>query len=112
MSKYFKIVLGVLIISIASSILFLYFFNKPFIDMAHSKADFVFSAQVILNDFQENEDSANKKYVDRILQVSGEIVEISINKKSGIITLKDVNSTSSIICHMLPKDFLNIDKFK
>ena len=49
MSKYFKIVLGVLIITIASSVLVRYLFNKPFIDMANSKADFVFSGQVILN---------------------------------------------------------------
>ena len=87
-------------------------YNKPFVDVENSNAKLVVSAQELLNDFQEDENRANKKYVDNIIQIKGVIAEISIARGNSVITLKDSNGLSSIICHMGPENNLNVLKFK
>jgi hypothetical protein len=51
-----------------------YLFNKKVPTLDHTKTDFVISANDLFNEFETNEELANMKYVDRILEVSGEII--------------------------------------
>ncbi|REE83122.1 putative nucleic acid binding protein [Lutibacter oceani] len=111
-TKYFKILLAGLTLIIIGLFFVINLYNKPFKDVKNSKAEFVISAQELINDFQVDENLANKKYVDKLIQVKGEIVDISITKGNSSITLKDINGFSSIICHMLPEDNLNSLKLK
>ncbi len=111
-TKNFKILLIGLTLIIISLLFILNLYNKPFRDIKNSNAEFVVSAQELLSDYQADENLANKKYVDKLIQIKGEIVDISIAKGNSIITLKDINGFSSIICHMLPEDNLNSLKLK
>ncbi len=111
-TKIFKILLTVLSLIIISLLFVIYLYNKPFIDVNNSKANLVVTAQELLNDYREDENLANKKYVDNIIEVKGEIAEISVVRGNSIITLKDANGLSSIICHMGPENNLNVLKLK
>ena len=103
------IVLSLIIISL---LFVLNLYNKPFINVNNSKANLKVTAQELLNDYHEDENLANKKYVDNIIEVKGEIAEISISRGNSIITLKDSNGLSSIKCHMGPENNLNVLKLR
>lgn len=111
-TSYFKILIISLIVIIIGLFIALNLYNKPFINVSKSSPDIIVNSQVLLNDYQEDEVLANKKYVDRLIQVTGVIIEISIEQGVTIITLKDFNGLSTIICHMLPEDNLKVLKFE
>lgn len=108
----FKILIGIFFIVISSLFLLLKYYNKPHKDIRNLKADYVLNAQYLLNEFQQDEDSATKKYTNNIVQVKGQIFEISTLNGNSVITLKKQDSESSIICHLLPEDNINVLKLK
>lgn len=69
-------------------------------------------AQEILDDYRKDEIIANKKYVDNVIQIKGEISNISIENGNGIISLKDLKGESSVMCHMSPEENLKVLKLK
>ena len=102
----------VLVLIIISLFFIINLYNKPFIDIKKSNPELEVTAQEILDDYLADEYSANEKYVDNLIQIKGEIAEISFDKGVSIITLKDRSGFSSIICHMLPEANLNVLKLK
>lgn len=111
-ARNFKILLIGLILIIISLFFIINLYNKPFIDIKKSTSKLEITAQEILNDYRADENSANEKYVDNLIQIKGEIADISFAKGISIITLKDTSGLSSIICQMLPEDNLNVLKLK
>lgn len=111
-TRNFKILLIGLILIIISLFFIINLYNKPFIDIKKSNPKIEITAQEILNDYQADESLANEKYVDNLIQIKGEIADISFDNGISIITLKDTSGFSSIICHMLPEANLNILKLK
>lgn len=111
-TRNFKILLIGLILIIISLFFIIYLFNKPFIDIKKSNPKLEVTAQEILNDYQADERLANEKYVDNLIQIKGEIADISFDKGISTITLKDTRGVSSIICQMLPEANLNVLKLK
>ncbi|HCE53971.1 MAG: OB-fold protein [Lutibacter sp.] len=111
-TRNFKILLIVLVLIIISLFFIINLYNKPFIDIKKSNPELEVTAQEILDDYLADEYSANEKYVDNLIQIKGEIAEISFDKGVSIITLKDRSGFSSIICHMLPEANLNVLKLK
>lgn len=89
-----------------------YYYNKPHVNVQKSEAAYVLTAQNLINEYQENEVETDKKYSEKVIQVKGKIFEISTLKGNSIITLKDENSDSGIICHMLPDENLKTLKLK
>jgi len=102
----------VLVLIIISLFFIINLYNKPFIDIKKSNPELEVTAQEILDDYLADEYSANEKYVDNLIQIKGEVAEISFDKGISIITLKDRSGFSSIICHMLPEANLNVLKLK
>lgn len=111
-TRNFKILLIGLILIIISLFFIIHLYNKPFIDIKKSDPKLEITAQEILNDYQADERLANEKYVDNLIQIKGEIADISFDKGISIITLKDTRGVSSIICQMLPEANLNVLKLK
>lgn len=87
-------------------------YNKPLADIKKADVDITITAQNLLDDYKKDEDLANKKYVDNIVQIKGEISKISVENGNSVITLKDLNGESGIMCHLLPEENLNILKLK
>ena len=68
---------------------YLYVFHKPHRNIAKEQAAYVLTAQQIYQDFSANEDSSFVKYGNKVLQVSGEIVDVQIKPNQVAITMND-----------------------
>ena len=95
-----RITLVILILGIIGTFVAYKMYNKPHIDVADSKSDIVISADKIQSDFSTNENLANTNYLEKIIEVSGEISELTLENKKGIITLKTKDNFGSVLCHL------------
>jgi hypothetical protein len=112
--RTFRIGLAIVLVGLlVASIIVIYMFNKPHLDVASEKPEFSLSAAQLYNEFKTNENSANKKYLaeakGKIIQISGIVSEI-IKGDHGTLTLS-VNEKSmtegAVSCSI---DSTNIDK--
>ena len=87
-------------------------YNEPLLNVQKSKADIEVLAENILEDYRQDEVSANKKYVGNLIQIQGNVSKISIDNGNSVIILKDANEESSIMCHMSPEENLKALKLK
>ena len=95
-----KIALIILLVMLVVIVIGVKTYNKPHVDVVKTEAKYKLDAQQLINSFITDEDKASKKYVNTIIQVSGEALEIS----HGTISIKYKNSASTILCNFLPKE--------
>ena len=96
--KIKKIIIGILVLGIIGAFIAYKMYNKPHVNVEEASADISITADKILNDFSSDENSANLKYLDKIIEVKGVISEINIEK--GIITIETNDDFGSVICHL------------
>lgn len=104
-----RIIITILILGIIGAFIAYKMYNKPHVDVADTKSDLVLTADKIQSDFSTNENEANKKYLEKIIEVSGEISDITIEKEKGIITLKTNDNFGSVLCHLSDKSTQKIN---
>ncbi len=63
--------------------------NKPHRDIANEKPDFEMSALALSEAFAHNEKSANIKFGNKVIQVSGKIIELSNQNNDISLFLED-----------------------
>ena len=95
-----KIILVFIILGTVGGFLGYKMYNKPHIDVLKSSTEISVSANKILDEFYSDETAANKKYLEKIVAIKGEISEIKIEREKGIITLKTNDNFGSILCHL------------
>jgi len=88
------ILVGVLLVSFV----FIKMYNKPHKDIANAQPEFVVSVTELAEEFQTDENEANQKYLDNVLQVEGELANISTNNGKSVLTLRQEGSTIQVIC--------------
>ena len=98
--RRFKILIGFFIAIIVSLTATLYYYNKPHVDVKKSDAAYSLTAQHLIKEYQENETNTNEKYSEKVIQVEGDVYEVTTLRGNSVVTLNDPNSESSIICHM------------
>lgn len=100
MKIYVKIALFVVsFIAISAILAAIYMFNLKHTDMAKAKPDFVITAPVLEKEFEDNEPAASKRYINRILEVTGMIVSVTPSDNNNLnISLKTGSDISSVIC--------------
>ena len=111
-SNKFKMIIGLFLVAVSGLLVALYYYNKPHIDVKESEAVYVLTAQNLINEYRDNEKYTNRKYSETVIQVKGNVFEISTLKGNSVITLKGEGHESSIICHMLPEDNYRTLQFK
>ncbi len=95
-----KMIVPLLLLALCGAGIGFYFFNKGPVDVKHSRGIEV-TAEDLYKQYDTDSSGANKKYSGKILQVSGEITDISTNADNiKIITLKTGSSSASINCTM------------
>ena len=100
MKKYLKFIVPIAIIGLAYGF---YEYNRGHQSTAKIQADHTVSAAELFREFEENEETANAKYLDKVVEVSGEISKISAedpDKKS--ISLKSDDMIFGIIGELDP----------
>ena len=111
-NKNIKILIGLIILMSIVILFALNLYNKPHLNVEKTEADLVINIHELLDDYKNDENLANGKYVDRVIQISGEISEINIENGNSIIIFKDSTGTSSVMCHMSPEENLKVLKLK
>lgn len=88
-------------------------YNKPHINVAKTAPDISsITSQTLLNDFLSDENQANSKYLEQIIQVTGVISKLETAKGGGIVTLRDEDSFGSVMCHLSPEETEKMESLK
>jgi hypothetical protein len=100
MKTYIKIALFVVsFIALSAILAALYMFNLKHTDMAKASPDFVITASFLQKAFEDDETTASKKYINKILEVTGKIASVKPGGNNVVsISLVTGNDLSSVIC--------------
>ncbi len=104
--KYGIIVIVALFLSGIITGIFL--FNKPQADISNKKADFKLKASELYNEYSSNENSANTKYLNKIIEVTGSVAELTYNPDSSFsVILRDSSADFGVNCNILKNSSKN-----
>jgi hypothetical protein len=99
MNKILRIILILVVVGLISGLgVYMYVFHKPHRNIEKENPTYTVSAADLLTQFSLMEDSSNNKYGNKVLLVSGKIVDIT-KKEDLIITFVLENSSSGISCN-------------
>jgi len=99
MKKWVKTVLIIAVIGLlgASAVVY-YVYNKPHRDVAKEKA-VQLTAQNLYDAFRTNEPEANKLYLDKAIELTGEVADISTNQDGkAVVNFKTTDPLVVINC--------------
>jgi hypothetical protein len=101
MKIYVKIALGVVLLLVIVIIgVALYYYNLKPKDLREAKPDFFLSATELQQAFDLNEADATTKYVNKVIEVTGEILSARPGEKGSYnIALKTGNESSMVNCN-------------
>ena len=63
----------------------IYMYNKPHADISKMTPDFVMEAKLLFEEFESDEQMAGQKYIDKVLQVNGTLVEVNRDSDGSVI---------------------------
>lgn len=96
-----KLIYAVLGIILLAAIAILIFFNLPGASTKNKDAAFNISPQEILSSFQQDEKTANKKYLGKVVSIKGKVKSIEKDKKESTVIMLDTgDSMANILCTM------------
>ena len=95
-TRYILIAAAILVL--AAIISGLYLFNKKAPDLARVRADYVLTATTLYSDFEADEASATRKYVDKVIQVTGTITAVEVNADNTINITLGGDDFGGVIC--------------
>jgi DNA/RNA endonuclease YhcR with UshA esterase domain len=75
-------------------------YNKPHEGVKNVEADMRMSAADLFNDFQRNENVANKKYLNKVIEVTGIVSEVQNANGSQIILLSSADDMGGVSCQL------------
>jgi len=80
-----------------------YVYNKPHRDVAGEKTIPV-TATDLFNAFHQNEAAANAAYLDKAIEVTGEVAEVKVNQEGKtVIVLKSQDPFYGVLCTLKDK---------
>ena len=96
----------ILIILVITSIVAigLYLFNKPLTNLISEETDVKITAEKLFDEFTTNEETANSKYLDKIIEVEGEVREIIRSNGETIVVLKSKDELFGVSCKISPHE--------
>ena len=98
MNKVVKVLLILVVIGLVCGFgVYMYVFHKPHRNIAKETPAFALTSAEILKQFSEREDSCNKVYGDKTIQITGKIADIS-KKDNIVLTIVLDNTTTGVSC--------------
>lgn len=104
--KSFRMLLLAAAILIAVAAVYVWFFiwNKPQLNVADAKAIKI-EAVALFNAYSSNEQSANTNYLEKVLEVSGEVTSVTQNAEGfTVVLLKTEDPIFGINCTLAQKE--------
>ena len=77
-----------------------YMYSKPHEGVANIEADIRITAANLYSDFQRNETTANKKYLNKVIEVTGNVSEVQNVNGSQIILLSSAGDMGGVSCQL------------
>lgn len=78
-------------------------YNKPHRNLAGATADFSLPATELFSDYEADEMGADAKYLDKVIRVSGTIMEVNTDEAGQIsLTLDAGGLLGGVICQLDP----------
>jgi preprotein translocase subunit SecF len=97
MSKTKKILLSILVVGvIAAGAVYYYVYKVNHGVDVHGAKGIEMTADQLVQEFNTNEDSANKKYLNKVLQVTGEVSSVKQDSTLTNVTLKTSDMLTSV----------------
>ena len=96
-----KYLVFILLAIIAGGAIAYFVANKPHKNMVAAKADVTTDAVALLSEFETDENAANTRYLDKVIEVKGTVAEVSKSEDGTIkVTLDTGNPMSGVICEL------------
>src|SRR5438046_2326430 len=96
MTKKRMIIGGIVVVIMMTAVYAWYQYNRTVQGLSDVRADYSVNATALINEFVSNEDSANKKYLNKILSVKGIIK--GVESGEGTVVLGDTADMSGVRC--------------
>ena len=99
MKKRMKFIMPVVIVIFLAIAAGLMAYHKPHKSIENVKPDYVTNANLLFNEFSEQEQRANEKYLDKVIMVKGEVKEIiDVDNNKLNITLETGDEIFGVSC--------------
>jgi hypothetical protein len=99
MSKRIRYILIFLVLALVAAVAaWKYTFKDSEANVASHKTEVTIDAPKLLQAFETNEDSANLKYRDKVIQVSGTVGSVTRDTLGYSVYLKEKDASSGIVC--------------
>ena len=105
-----KVILVVAIIAIAGGYYAYREFNRGVESTADIKSDVTISANELLTAFQTNEEEANTRYLDKVVEVTGEVGHVEVTGGKTIVRMNAGDSMAGVTCEMEGTDQVAFNK--
>lgn len=79
----------------------------PKADLLNEKPDFYITSNELISDYLDNEPKADEKYLNKLVQISGEVKQINLTDQSSSILLV-ANGMSNVICQLNQNQKTNV----
>lgn len=89
MKKYIKYILLLAVIGLSTAY---FMYNKPHKNIQKAEADFSLNAADLFTEYESNEETANTKYLDKVVEVEGKIQSIKTEDNGQTSVVLDSGS--------------------
>lgn len=90
-----------LVLAAAGLIAGLYFYNMPHQNMKSAKTDIKMEAAQLFGAFEADENGANEKYLDKIIQVTGKVREVKKDETGNLsVILETDDMMFGVVCQL------------
>lgn len=109
--NYIFILLGLIVMI---GLVGIYFYNKPASRVTKEKPLYEIKSEDLFSEYTTDEATANKKYLGKVIEVTGTLLNISSTDEQNQVTLmlKGVDETSGISCKVDLKSNPDVLKLK
>ncbi len=107
--KQIFLIAGSILAIIVLIIVIKWIFQPASKSVQKKEAEFMFGASALVNEFIIDEQMANSLYLDKIIQVNGTIDNITDDGSVVVVSLKDPESSSGVLCSF-DKSSLSVEK--
>jgi len=111
-NKKFKYILAFLGVLAVMLFFVLKQMNKEHVDVKKTAPNMIIAVDEILSDYQNDEEKANSRFTDKIIQLKGVISKISTQNDNATVTLMSPNFDATVICSFQSEESLSVLKYK
>jgi hypothetical protein len=104
MNKKIIFIIVAIVIILSAVCIGRYLYNKPHQSAASESAATSIAADVLYQQYQQNEHAADSMYLGKVIEVKGVLAEIDNNGQTDILELSPQKAGGGISCQMFPHD--------